>query len=338
MTATLRRNSIRGHGLVLATVLAMVAVGCGSTDDDAAEPATTAPAPSSTESTSTTITAARPSVGCEATRNTTTTTTTTNTEAVSTIEKTVTVDGVERTYLLAIPGDLSGGPAPVIVLLHGMGSTAADINRVSDLPTRAADVGMIVVTPQAVGTPTIWQPGDQGPDAAFLDQILDALDRTHCIDTARVHMAGFSAGAALAASYACARQDRIASIVTVTVESPAGCAEPMPILSFHGTADPVIAYGNYDPAAGPVTGTEANMAIWANTAGCQPIATTTEVGTEVSRLEWPGCADGAEVVLFRVLGGGHDWPGKDPATAIVPSTQQVSATNEALEFVSHHHA
>jgi polyhydroxybutyrate depolymerase len=208
---------------------------------------------------------------------------------------------------------------------------------VSDLPARATAAGMIVVTPQAVGTPTIWRPAAQGPDPAFLDRILDDLGRTQCIDNARVHIVGFSVGAALAAAYACARPDQIASIVTVTVEAPAGCTQPMPILSFHGTADPVIAYGNYDPTAGPVTGTEANMATWAVTAGCQPTATTTEVGTEVTRLEWPDCTEATEVVLYRILGGGHDWPGKDPATAIVPSTQQVIATDEALEFVARHH-
>lgn len=248
------------------------------------------------------------------------------------------MDGVERSYLLSTGGTTTRAPAPVIVLLHGMGSTAADINRVSDLPSRAGGKGMIVVTPQAVGAPTLWRPAAQGPDAAFLDQILDDLARSRCIDTARVHVAGFSVGAALAAAYSCTRQDRIASIVTVTVEAPAGCGEPMPILSSHGTADPVIPYGNNDRnAPGGVTGTEANMANWATTAGCQATPTVAEIGTEVTRLEWPNCRDGAEVILFRITGGGHDWPGKDPATAVVPSTQQVNATNEAVAFFQMHH-
>lgn len=151
-------------------------------------------------------------------------------------------------------------------------------------------------------------------------------------------MAGFSVGAALAAVYACNNQDRIGSIVTVAVEAPAGCKEPMSILSFHGTADPVVGYGATDsPPLGGGGGTEPNMANWAATAGCQPTPTVTEIGSEVTRLEWPGCHDGAEVILYRITGGGHDWPGKDPATSVQPSTQQVSATNEAIAFFARHH-
>jgi len=318
----------------LAAALTLTAVNCGSTTGQA--PQTGAPAPNATtapaQQTTTTIPGARPSPGCQETATTGTT------APAGPVERTLTVDGVERTYLVSTKGTTRNVPAPVITLLHGMGSTAADINRVTDLPDQASAAGTIVVTPQAVGTPTLWRPAAQGPDAAFLDQILVDLGQTACIDTARVHVAGFSVGAALAAAYACARQDEIASIVTVTVEAPGGCVDPMPILSFHGTADPVIAYGNSDPnASGGVTGTEANMATWARTAGCQFTPTTTNIGSEVVRLEWPGCRDAAEVVLYRIVGGGHDWPGKDPATAVVPSTQQVSATKEALSFYGRHH-
>jgi polyhydroxybutyrate depolymerase len=311
----------------------MVAASCGGTTDNPARPTTNATTADTSEptATATAIAGARPSAGCETTGNRVTTT-----QPATPVEQTSIIEGVERTYLLATPGGQDGAPAPVIVLLHGMGSTAADINRVSDLPARAAEAGMIVVTPQAVGTPTIWRPTAHGPDPASLDQILDDLGRTHCIDKARVHIAGFSVGAALAAAYACARQGDIASIITVTVEAPAGCARPMPILSFHGTSDPVIAYGNHDPAAGAITGTEAHMANWASTAGCGATPTVTEVASEVTRLEWPDCTDGAEVVLYRIIGGGHDWPGPDPATAVGASTQPVSATDEALEFVARH--
>lgn len=309
----------------LAVAVALVVTSCGGTDDATRTTVTTAPIVAE---------GARPSAGCEAAP-----TASTGTAPATSVEQTVTVDGVERSYLVSTRGTEPGVPAPVVVLLHGMGSSAADINRVSDLPDRAADAGTIVVTPQAVGTPTLWRAAAQGPDPAFLDQILDDLGQAQCIDTARVYIAGFSVGAVLAAAYACARQDEIAGIVTVAVEAPAGCTQPMPILSFHGTADPVIAYGNNDPnAPGGVTGTEKNMAAWATTAGCGATPNITEVGPDVTRLEWPDCADGTEVVLYRITGGGHDWPGKDPATAVVPSTQQVSATDQALAFFERHHS
>jgi polyhydroxybutyrate depolymerase len=310
----------------LAVTVALVVASCGGTADDAARTTVTT-APVVTEG-------ARPSAGCESAS-----TATTGAPSAGPVEQKVTVDGVERSYLLSTQGAEPGVPASVVVLLHGMGSSAADINRVSDLPDRAADTGTIVVTPQAVGTPTLWRAAAQGPDPTFLDQILDDLGQTQCLDTARVYIAGFSVGAVLAAAYACAHQDEIAGIVTVAVEAPAGCTQPMPILSFHGTADPVIAYGNNDPnAPGGVTGTEKNMAAWATTARCGATPNVTEVGTEVTRLEWPHCADGADVVLYRITGGGHDWPGKDPNTAVAPSTQRVSATDQALAFFQRNHS
>lgn len=327
------RRSLAASSITLVLAVA----GCGGTADSPSATATSGP-PGTTSppaETTTTLPGARPSPGCEPAGRTGTTQ-----PLAAPTEHNITVDGADRTYVLSTAGTQPDAPAPVVVLLHGMGSTAADINQVSDLANRAADTGTIVVTPQAVGTPTIWRPAAQGPDPAFLDQILEDLGRTHCIDTARIHLAGFSVGAALATAYACARQDQVASIVTVTVEAPAGCTEPMPILSFHGTADPIIAYGNPDPAApGGITGTEANMASWAATGGCQPAPTVTELGTEAARLEWPDCTEGAEVVLYRITGGGHDWPGKDPATVAGPGTREIdliSATDEALAFFSRH--
>lgn len=320
--------------LVATTAVALLVVAaCGSSDTgDHGESSPATSRPTSTHS-QPAAAAVRPSEGCAANPKGAAA----GSAATEPVEQAVVIDGVERTYLLSTAGTQPDQPAPVVVLLHGMGMTAAEENKVTDLPARGGGAGMIVVTPQAVGTPTLWRPGAHSPDAAFLDQILDDVAATHCIDTARIHMAGFSVGAVLAASYACARQDKIASIVTVAVEAPAGCTQPMPILSFHGTADPVIAYGNRDPAAGAVTGTEANMAAWAATAGCAPEPTTKEVGAGAVRLEWPNCADDAEVVLFRIADGGHVWPGADAAPAGVPSAQQVKATDEALAFFARHH-
>lgn len=258
-------------------------------------------------------------------------------------EATIDVDGVSRRYLVSKAGTKPGQPAPVVVLLHGMGFTAEEFDRVTAFPERAAEAGMIVVTPQALGTPTMWRPAAQGPDPALIDAILEDLARSTCIDAARVHVAGFSVGAVLTTVYACARQDRIASIVTVTVETPAGCKRPMSILSFHGTADPVIPYGDRDQGTpGGGKGAEADMATWAATAGCRPTPTVRERAGGVTRLEWPGCKGGAEVVLFRIAGGGHEWPGgaagaATPAGSGAPTGgRPVSATDEAIAFFGRH--
>jgi polyhydroxybutyrate depolymerase len=80
-----------------------------------------------------------------------------------------------------------------------------------------------------------------------------------------------------------------------------------------------------------VRNTEETAAQWAEHNRCTGGPVTTKVGSEVTRLSWNGCA--APVVLFRIDGGGHTWPG---ATVDVDrlglTTHQVSATDEMWEF------
>lgn len=318
------------HRRLLAVAVIVVGLlgssACSSSEAD--EPSTTAGRGATT--TTAALAGARRSAGCDRREAST------SSETVEPVERTVDVDGTRRTFLLGTAGTEPDVPAPLVVLLHGMGSSAADIDRVSGLPARAAEVGAIVLTPQALGSPTMWTPSAQSPDASFISQAIGEVADERCVDTSRVQVVGFSVGAVLAAAYACAHQDQVASIVTVTVELPAGCTRPMPILAFHGTADPVVPYGNFDPAAGPVTGAEANMAKWAASGGCDPTPMVDEIGNEVTQLDWSGCDRGVDVTLYRIIGGGHAWPGADADVAQMSGTQQISATDEALDFSRRH--
>lgn len=313
-----------------ATMLAAL-VACGSTTgtNEAAGPPTLAnisPATGTTPTSS--VPAVRPSAGCRAA---------TPGSVDARAPQAINVGGADRAYLVAVPAAATT-PAPLIILLHGMGSNAADIDRVSDLPSRGTAAGAIVVTPDAVGSPTMWRAAGQGPDADYLDALITDVGAQHCVDTSRVGIAGFSVGAVLAAAYGCTHQDRIAAIVTVEFDAPGPCTKPLPILAFHGTADPIVPYAPPpgSTAIGGGTGTEANLGRWASISGCAATPVTTEIGSEVTRLEWPRCAHGSEVILYKIIGGQHDWPGKDGATAAHPSTQQVSATNEAISFLTRH--
>jgi polyhydroxybutyrate depolymerase len=190
------------------------------------------------------------------------------------------------------------------------------------------------------GRPETWDVSGKGADAAFVDALLDDLGARRCIDLARVYATGFSAGAAFTIAYSCAHQDRIAAIATVAVDFQLGCTRGESILAFHGTADPAVPY--QDGAVGAslpgvhVRGTELNMGDWAALAGCAASPTTTTVGSEVVQSSWEGCADGHEVVLDTIEGGGHTWPGADPRAGLGLTTQQVSVTDQALAFFGRH--
>ncbi len=45
---------------------------------------------------------------------------------------------------------------------------------------------------------------------------------------------------------------------------------------------------------------------------CEPAPAESAVAIDVTRIDYPNCADSAAVVLYRIQGGGHTWPGGKP--------------------------
>jgi polyhydroxybutyrate depolymerase len=203
-------------------------------------------------------------------------------------------------------------------------------------PAKASASGYLVVVPHIQLSETEWQFSSNGSDARFVNGLVTFLERSFCIDTSAVFATGFSAGAAFTIIYSCAHQHQIAAIATVAVEFQLGCRQPLPILAFHGTEDPLVPYQN--GAIGlslpgiPVRGTQLNMGDWARLDRCRPTPVETRIGSQVTRQQWTGCHPGSSVILYTILGGGHAWPGANPAGALGLTTQQVSATTQILSF------
>lgn len=252
--------------------------------------------------------------------------------------RTITRDGIERRYLLAVPPEIDADRSvPLVLLFHGFSSNPERFSDLTRLPAEGAAAGALVATPE--GTGGQWGLDAHGADAAFVDALVDELTNTYCVDLDRVSVVGMSLGSAFAIIYACARQDEIAAIATVTVEFQLGCEEPIPIVAFHGTADPSVPYENGAVGAslpGPVRGTELNMADWAELDGCGPEPTVEQVGADVVRRRWENCRHDTDVVLYTVEGGGHAWPGAGPGSQLGHTTSEIDATSESLEFLDRH--
>ena len=208
-------------------------------------------------------------------------------------------------------------PTALAFLFYGSGSNPASFSTTTDFPALGAAQDDIVVVPQIQPNESEWQFNGHGSDAAFITALDTHLQATYCIALRRVFAAGFSAGAAFSLFYACSHQRDVRAIATVAVDFQLGCTRPMPILAFHGTADPLVPYQN--GAVGislpgqKVRGTLLNMGDWAKLDRCRAVPVTVTVGSQVSRSQWPRCTPRHQChPLHRVLGGGHDWPGADP--------------------------
>jgi len=260
----------------------------------------------------------------------------------------MTVAGTPRSYRLAVPASYRRGrPTPLIFDFHGSGSNAVQQSAYSQLPSRAAAVGYLVVTPDALDANwDLAAPGTPTHDQQLVTALESDLGARYCVDRTRIYAAGISLGSEFATIVACDPANRIAAVGLVAAEyllRP--CHGPVPVLAFHGTADPVVPYasgatGRSVPGI-PVVGTVQNLEAWARLDGCRPRPVVTGPATTITRRSWSGCAAESSVVLYSVTGGGHTWPGSPvvlSAAALGTTTEAIDATHLMLDFFSAHRA
>jgi len=257
-------------------------------------------------------------------------------------ERTVSLQAgaVSGSYQLSVPRTYRfRRPTALILLFYGFGSDPAQFAALTHLPARGSTAGFLVAVPHDQSGESEWQLSGHGTDATFVDALVGSLEHRYCVDQGAVFAVGLSAGAAFTIAYSCAHEGQIAAIATVAVEFQLGCSRPMPILAFHGTSDPLVPYRNGATGLSlpgvKVRGTQLNMGDWARLDHCRARSRRSVVGSQVVRQQWTACADRTTVVLYTILGGGHSWPGADPAAAIGLTTQEISATSLALVFFGH---
>jgi polyhydroxybutyrate depolymerase len=273
--------------------------------------------------------------------------------------------GAERWYLRNAPPAPRGEGSrrlPLVVDLHGFLEGAEIHARHSDLGALGAKEGFVTVTPQGSGDPVRWDLRAGSGDVRFIGALLDHVEATTCVDPGRVFVTGLSNGGLMAARLACAYADRIAAAAPVAgVMDPPGCrpSRPVPVVDFHGTADPYLRYeGGLGEAGldlpspdgsgrtlrdlGPEVDRAAElgsvpdaMAAWAARNGCGDAPTERKVADDVTLVDYD-CPEGADVQHYRIEGGGHTWPGSAFSKTIEritgPTTTSISANEVMWKF------
>jgi len=254
--------------------------------------------------------------------------------------------GYTRTWEYYVPTsyNASGDPVPLVFSFHGLGSSGEGQETLTSFAELAETEGFIVVYPDATNIPgthpilpvlpnnTIqWNLDGPGSlqyhydvdDLGFIAELVDLFKSTYKIDASRVYATGMSNGAMLTyyvsmllpgtfAGFAA-----VCSPMTLNLFEPymdfdldVGC--PVTMILMQGTDDPIVAYDGMPDVTGSVNET---IDYWkdVNNTTTGPVETvwgpTEGDSTVVTRYAYGGGTDGTEVVLYKVQGGGHTWPG-----------------------------
>jgi polyhydroxybutyrate depolymerase len=122
-------------------------------------------------------------------------------------------------------------------------------------------------------------------------------------------------------------------------------ARPVPMMAYHGTADPVVPYqGGEMPdwllrqGAGVIdapiyfVGAEDWTSAWAASIGCDATPDALPAQGDARGIRYTGCDDDAEVIFYTIEGGGHTWPGGWPIPAVGKTSSDIDATEEMWQF------
>ena len=250
----------------------------------------------------------------------------------------VTIDNRRRSVIVHVPSGYVGSTkVPLVLNMHGSGSTASAQERFTGMDTTADTSGFIVAYPQALivaGSGFDWNvpgeplvggkatPSGAANDVTFLTQLVGILEQRYCIDGARVYATGFSGGARTASQLACDAASTFAAVAPVSgLRHPTPCpaTRPVPVIAFHGTADPVDPYNGHGQAYWTYSVPQAAQG-WASQNRCSPAATTSQPDAGVTLTQYNGCAGGATVELNSVSGEGHEWPDGPPLPSSLTRT------------------
>ena len=270
----------------------------------------------------------------------------------------------KRPFLLYVPSGYDGETRlPLVMNLHGSGGDGEGQMALSELEQAADARGIAVAAPNGAvefnngyawnvpGVPLVGgSPVPEGTpsDGRYLLHVIKRAAGSVCIDSKRVFFTGFSGGARMTSAMACAHAEVIAAIAPVAglrsgvpKQGTSGAwrpdkrtcdpTQPVPVMTFHGTADATNPYGGNDDDRWGYSVPQA-LKRWSRINRCETGPTTRPTTPTVDLIAYGRCMNNASVQLFRVNGGGHTWPGSTQPTA----NQSISATDRMLAFFKRH--
>jgi polyhydroxybutyrate depolymerase len=254
-------------------------------------------------------------------------------------------EGRNRNYMVFLPNNYTGTlNFPLVIYLHSYGWTANQGMNYTLLNQVADTSNFIVAYPSAIpnwnsgiGDNPNW-PTPGVDDVGFINALIDTLSNHYSIDLEKIYACGYSNGGFMAYKLACQLSHRIAAIASVggviSSNTEANCnpLRTMPVLQIHGTNDPWVSInGNTGWLS-----VDQTLSYWTNYNNCVeadtiilPDLDQTD-GCSVEKISYTNCSN---VIYYKVINGGHTWPGAGPPGYPAGNTNQdIHASTLILNF------
>ncbi|MBT3750702.1 MAG: prolyl oligopeptidase family serine peptidase [Bacteroidetes bacterium] len=247
-------------------------------------------------------------------------------------DKTFEVDNSVRDYILYLPEGLDKN-APLVFVCHGYTGTARGIMEYSVMNEIADSNGFAVCYPQGTkdgSGKNFWQVGyefneqDTVDDVRFITQLAIKLQKDYKLSKENTFITGMSNGGDMCNLLAASSTEIFKAAAPVV-----GCMmkwfidtypdpNPIPMLLMNGTADNITLWAG-DLANqyewGPYHPTEDMFDYWIQANNCIEVEKklvpnlNSEDGSHVILEKHSGPESNTPVWIYKIIGGGHDWPG-----------------------------
>ena len=257
-------------------------------------------------------------------------------------------DGLDRRYRIHLPDDLAEN-APLVLVLHGYGGAGVGMMNQYGWTQLADEKGFAAIFPDGTRdqwNSRFWQVGydfhanNDVDDDGFLVALVQAMQAEHGLDPLRTYVTGLSNGGDMSYQLACRHSEVFAGfapVVGTMMESlyvDCNPTEIRPILAMNGTDDDVTLFdGDMDNSDGwgayrPVPEV---IELWSEIMETSILRSSTLPDTDPndgSTIEFDRYRSKdhpCELWFYRVVGGGHDWPGQY-------GNMDIDATREIWDF------
>ena len=267
--------------------------------------------------------------------------------------------GIVRLYQVHVPARKANQALPLVLVLHGGGGSGLGMQTLTGMNSSADAAGFIAVYPN--GEQKNWsdgrgttEPEQAGVnDVAFLSSLVAKLSNGLNADPKRIYATGISNGGFMSVRLACDASNVFAAVAVVAATIPenvrATCrpSRAVPFVLIHGTADtfvPELGGTMTKGNGGVIASTTQTVALWRDLNKCSSTVRASEInpandGTSITLERYTGCASGSDVAFYKVVNGGHTWPGGSqylPVIIVGKTSRDLNASETILAFFKNH--